>query len=317
MKLRQLIAYKNALQPYNVADIRTDANMELQRIMHAVDLSGFDFLSGLALEKDIDCINSAFESFKYNLEQLKTQINQEIKIEEKTAYEEAQEWYQDELNQKSIEVLLNRHVKISDSSQQVILDRIRYYSDWRYPGVIIRPGNRDLIDHLVNYDPLYLVDIDTKLLSPTLEKFTEQYQQRLVCCVVDEIDSQEIFSKLPNNQIGFCVAVDYFNFKPVPVIRRYMTELFEKLRPGGTLAFTVTDSDHVPALLLTERKFACYTPGSAIIDAAEEIGYDLAYQYHSNGEPVTWLEFRKPGSLTSLRGGQTLAKIIPKTLAES
>jgi hypothetical protein len=126
------------------------------------------------------------------------------------------------------------------------------------------------------------------------------------------VQFQSLFKVSTFNQFGFCVAVNYFNFKPVPVIQSYMTELFEKLRPGGTVAFTIMDSDHVPALLLVENGFACYTPGSAVIDAADDIGYELTYQYHNDGEPVTWLEFRRPGTLTSLRGGQTLAKIIPK-----
>jgi SAM-dependent methyltransferase len=313
MKLRQLIAYRNALQRYAVSDIQTDANMGLHRIMHEIDMARIDLSASQDLELAVDSINSAFGDFRRCFETLKQQLAQEIVVEEATAYSQAQEWYQGEIRQRSVEALLKRHTRVSAATQDTMLNRIRYHSDWRYPGMIIRPGNRDLIDHLVNYDPLYLVDIDSELLAPALERFNDQYQRRLGCYVIDEQDP-EIFGALPTGQFGFCVAIDYFNFKPVPVIRRYLEELFEKLRPGGTVAFSINDGDHVPALLLMESGFGCYTPGSAVIDAADDIGFELTYQYHSDGEPVTWLELRRPGDLHSLRGGQTLTKIIPKQL---
>ena len=314
MKLRQLIAYRNMLRSFDVGSIRTDTNMSLQRIMHEIDQARFDFSSETLLEQDIDAVDSAIGSFKRNLERLKLQLDQEIATEEADAYAQALVWYEGEIRQRSVEALLDRHTRVSAATQDLMLNRIRYYSDWRYPGMIIRPGNQDLVDHLVNYDPLYLVDIDQQLLDPALDRFNEQYQRRLGCYVIDELEHAAILGELPNSQFGFCVAIDYFNFKPVPVIRRYLAELFEKLRPGGTLAFTIMDGDHVPALLLTETGFGCYTPGSAVIDSADDIGYELTYQYHGDGEPVTWLELRRPGTLTSLRGGQTLAKIIPKQI---
>ena len=313
MKLRQLIAYRNALQRYAVSDIQTDANMGLQRIMHEIDMARIDLSASQDLELAVDSINSAFGDFRRCFETLKQQLSQEIVAEEATAYSQAQEWYQGEICQRSVEALLKRHTRVSAATQDTMLNRIRYHSDWRYPGMIIRPGNRDLIDHLVNYDPLYLVDIDSELLTPAVERFNDQYQRRLGCYVIDEQDP-EIFGALPTGQFGFCVAIDYFNFKPIPVIHRYLEELFEKLRPGGTVAFSINDGDHVPALLLMESGFGCYTPGSAVIDAADDIGFELTYQYHGDGEPVTWLELRRPGDLHSLRGGQTLAKIIPKQL---
>jgi hypothetical protein len=41
---------------------------------------------------------------------------------------------------------------------------------------------------------------------------------------------------------------------------------------------------------------------------AATVGYDQIFSWNNSG-PTTWLELRKPGTLTSLRGGQTLAKI--------
>jgi hypothetical protein len=33
---------------------------------------------------------------------------------------------------------------------------------------------------------------------------------------------------------------------------------------------------------------------------------------HQTGSPSVWIEFQKSGELTSLRGGQSLAKVLPK-----
>lgn len=316
MKLRQLIAYRNALQRYSVSDVRTDANMSLQRIMHEIDMARFDLPAEAVLEQNLDTINSAFGAFQRSLEQLKLQINQEIKTEEASAYAQSLTGYQEASLQISVEQLLNRRTHVSEQTNKIILDRVKYHSDWRYPGLIFSPGANDLLDHMVSLDPLYLVDTVPELLDAAVEKFNMQYQNRLCCYVVDENHSELLLS-LPDDQVSVCAAVDFFNFRPMPVIIRYLGETIKKLRPGGTLCMTINDCDHVSAVLLAEKGFASYTPGSAVIDAAEDVGLELSYRYHCDGEPVTWLEFRRPGTLTSLRGGQTLAKIIPKQLARS
>ena len=313
MKLRQLIAYRNALQRYAVSDIQTDANMSLQRIMHEIDMARFELPAEDVLEQNLDNINSAFGSFQRSFEQLKLQIDQEIKTQEASAYAQSLTGYQESSLQISVEQLLNRRTHVSKQTNKIILDRVKYHSDWRYPGLIFSPGASDLLDHMVSLDPLYLVDTLPKLLDAAVEKFNTQYQNRLCYYIVDEAHSEMLLS-LPDGQFSVCAAVDFFNFRPMPVIVRYLEETIKKLRPGGTMCMTINDCDHVPAVLLAEKGFASYTPGSAVIDAADDIGFELTYQYHNDGEPVTWLELRRPGDLHSLRGGQTLAKIIPKQL---
>jgi hypothetical protein len=48
-----------------------------------------------------------------------------------------------------------------------------------------------------------------------------------------------------------------------------------------------------------------------ILSFAESLGFELTFTFHDDG-PWTWVEFQKPGEWNSLRGGQTLAKIVPK-----
>jgi hypothetical protein len=45
---------------------------------------------------------------------------------------------------------------------------------------------------------------------------------------------------------------------------------------------------------------------------ATETGFELINAHDGKGD-VSWIEFRKPGDIVSLRGGQTLAKVLAKT----
>ena len=54
-----------------------------------------------------------------------------------------------------------------------------------------------------------------------------------------------------------------------------------------------------------------YTPGREVITRAESIGYLVSYNFRTDSSN-NWLELKKPGSLTSIKGGQSLAKVVYK-----
>jgi SAM-dependent methyltransferase len=177
--------------------------------------------------------------------------------------------------------------------------------------MIIRPGLEKFVEDMVGFDPLYLIDQDHNLLLPAFNKFPEEYQRRLRLYTVRENVDSEILDKIPNNQFGICLVYNFFEFKPFEITRAYLTEIYQKLKPGGTLIMTFNDCDRDKAVKLAEQRYACYTPGSIIKQFATTVGYDQTFSWNNNG-PTTWLELKKPGTLTSLKGGQTLAKIIKK-----
>jgi hypothetical protein len=49
-----------------------------------------------------------------------------------------------------------------------------------------------------------------------------------------------------------------------------------------------------------------------ILNTAKNIGFQLVHQ-HSLDSAMTWIELQRPGQLTSLRGGQSLARIVAKS----
>jgi hypothetical protein len=177
--------------------------------------------------------------------------------------------------------------------------------------MILHPGTESWIHHMVSNDPLYLVDESHDLLEPTMLQFNELYQRRLRPYVIREDRDQNILWQLPNNQFGVVLAWNYFNYRPFELIRQYLTEFYAKLHPGGKLLMTYNDCDRWPGVLAVESSAGLYTPGSLIRSFAESLGFEQTFIYHNNG-PWTWVEFSKPGEWDSLRGGQALAKIIPK-----
>jgi hypothetical protein len=287
--------------------------MELDKIMHEVDMARIPLPANTHLEKNLNNINLSFGMFKQNLDMLRVQINAKIKLLEKPYLQDSYDFYNNEIRKDSVEHILNRKTSVSVESEELMHSRVKYYSDWRYPGLLFRPGTNTFIEHMVSYDPLYLIDDNHDLLAPSMVQFPEQYQKRLRSYYIDENNFEgPLLSALPDNQFGLCLAFDFFNFKPLEVLKQYLVEIYQKLRPGGVLAMTINDCDYIAAMVLVDNFFGCYTPGRLVLDFAEDIGFELHYQQHKDGEPVTWLELQKPGSLESLRGGQTLAKIVRK-----
>jgi hypothetical protein len=74
------------------------------------------------------------------------------------------------------------------------------------------------------------------------------------------------------------------------------------------LILTFNDGDRSAGVKLCERNFSCYVPGKLLESLSESIGYTRVFSWNDNGAS-TWLELKKPGALSTIRGGQTLAEV--------
>ena len=212
---------------------------------------------------------------------------------------------------ETTEYILNRRPVISKETQEFYKTRIARYTNWKYPAMVLRPGLETYVNDMVACDPLYLVDEKYELLTPIMNQYNKVYQLRLRPYVINERQDGEILTQLPNDQFGLIFVYNFFNFRPLEVIRQYLTELYQKLRSGGVLIMTINDCDRDKGVMLVEQHFACSTPGNMIIELANSLGFETEFVWTDNG-PSSWIELRRPGELTSIRGGQTLAKIMPK-----
>lgn len=208
-----------------------------------------------------------------------------------------------------VDSIISSHERV-ESVDDLIKSQIVKYVDWHYPGLIFRPINSVCVDDMVGFDPLYLVDHNQTYLEPITEKFNEVYQRRLRYYTIDDRTADPILTKLPQGQFGCVVAHNFFNYKKYSTVCRYLTEVFDLLKPGGVFIFTFNDCDYIKAIELVETRKATYVPGSMIKQQATELGYKIIH-YESTDDQTTCIELLKPGTLTSLRGGQTLGRIVP------
>lgn len=312
MKLSELIAYQNQLDAMSVDPIRQAADSEIEKITYLVknqNIQILDFTKQLQLKHQ--SIQQAFVDMNLDLQQLKLQLKQLIETTEKPWFAESYKLYEQGMIHETTEYILNRRPNISAETEQFYRTRVVRYNGWKHPAMIIRPGLETYINELLGTDPLYLVDESHELLVPAMNLFNETYQQRLRPYTINERQDQDILGKLPDGQFGLVLAYNFFNFRPFEVLKKYLSEIFQKLRPGGVLAMTFNDCNRAKGVMLVEQHFCCYTPGYLVRELAQSLGYEILFSWNDEG-PSTWLELKKPGEFTSLRGGQALAKIIPK-----
>lgn len=304
-KLSDLVNFKNQLDLLSTKTVQDDSNKELDKITHLFSLENYDNL----LEQRKFDIQQSFDAFELELEKLKDIVKQEISVLEKPEFQKSYILYEGEFGNSADYILNLRKHKIPNP--ELFQARLSRYIDWQHSAMIIRPGIENFIDSMVALDPLYLVDLSHDYLAPALSKFNNQYQNRLRTYAVKEDLDQEILGQIPNDQFALCFAYNYFNFRPFEILKKYLDEIYQKLTPGGVFIMTFNDCDRASAVQLVENFYCCYTPGYLVRELAVSMGYEIEYSWNDPG-PTTWLELKKPGRITSLKGGQTLAKVLPK-----
>jgi SAM-dependent methyltransferase len=93
--------------------------------------------------------------------------------------------------------------------------------------------------------------------------------------VINDWKDTEILAAIPTNQFGLVFAYNYFNWKPIEIIERFLIEIYQKLRPGGALIFTYNECDNWYGVGAVENAWMCYTPGSRIQTIARNLGYKI------------------------------------------
>jgi SAM-dependent methyltransferase len=312
MKLSDLINYQTELNAMSTVSIHRQADIDLEKITHLVESQSIQLAEhAKSLQLQRQDIQQSFDVFETNLTQLKKELKQLIETTEQPWFAESYRLYEHEMIHETAEYILNRRLHITDETEQFYRTRIVRYNNWQHPAMIIRPGQESYINELLASDPLYLVDESHDLLLPAVSQFNEQYQQRLRLYTINERNSDRILEKLPDGQFGLVFAYNFFNFRPFEIIRKYLAEIYQKLRPGGMLVMTFNDCDRAKGVMLVEQHFCCYTPGYLVRELAQSLGFQVTFSWTDQG-PTTWLELQKPGNFISIRGGQALAKIIPK-----
>ncbi len=313
MLLSQLVAYRAQLDSVTPTEGDHFVRSQLDTVLHTVSTrSPCDQQHVQNLAQARDLIQSAISGFQQRLESIKSDVDAEISRHKPAYLSQSYLLYEQMQKHDSPAYILDRRFNLNEDQLKMIDSRIKRYNTWHHAAMIIRPGREPWIDNMVSFDPLYVIDTDHELFSPVAERFNETYKNRIRWAVIKESDRDPMLIMVPDDQIGLCVVWNFFHFKPFEMIKSYLIEIYQKLRPGGVLAFSFNDCDRPGAVTNAERSFMCYTPGSMICALAESLGFVIEFKYDIDAA-ATWIEMRKPGQRGSIKGGQALAQIIPKT----
>ena len=310
----ELIAFRNQLDSLSISMAKDQATLKIKSILYSIETQGETWscsrLHAEILRARHQSITENFQEFEKELDTLKKDIDSIIAENEKSWFEEGLKSYQRNLLNPTYNIL-ERRLSVTDEELEIFHSRLGMYTNWEDPGMIIAPGRETLINQLIGNDPLYLVDLRSDLLEPALNGFNPIYQNRLCVYIIKENIETEILSLLPNNQFGVVLVYNFFNYRPLEVIKKYLTEIYKKLQPGGVVVITYNNCDHWQAVNLVEKGVRAYTPGHMVRDIIQQIGYEFLHTVDIN-PANTWVELKKPGKSTSIRGGRLAGLPIAK-----
>jgi SAM-dependent methyltransferase len=222
------------------------------------------------------------------------------------------EEYREEFSEKNVTQILELVSDIPRIETHIV-SKITGYSNWHYPALHISPRSKNWINYMVAADPLYLTDSNINKLKEIVSTYPEIYQKRLRLYEIENRD----FSMLPKNQFGFVLCWDNFNYLSIEKIEKYVREVFDLLRPGGTFIFSYNNCDLLGPAIRAEVHAGSYCNSKFLKQLFNEIGYELIeFQDLETGDAfnthVSWAEIRKPGKLTTIKAFQAMAQIIEK-----
>ena len=202
-----------------------------------------------------------------------------------------------------------RQLEMSVECRDDLLSRISSYVNWNLPGAQFFPASGDLTEHLVGCDPLYLLDIKDEHLKDIRLMFNQQYQDRLRYYTIGSDHETPLLDKLPQGQLGFVLAWGFFNYRPYGMIKAYLKELYDVLRPGGVVLLSYNDCENPKNFDLYTSGYASFVLKTTLVTDLELLGYNILSIVDKDSN-ISWIEIQKPGELVSNRAGQALASII-------
>lgn len=312
MKTSDLVYYRNHLQGWHPDPWCWGARNHLQNLIeyvrvYPVQVGNTAEQLGAHLARVTQGVNDYHDTVQALDRQLATLIHDS----EQTLYAASDEAWRLQPLTENTEKILSRTLNHDRADLAAMITVIKTAADWRCPGMVLRPGRESFVEQLVALDPLYLVDIRQDLLEPAHTRFNSQYQRRLRLYEHDP-RQPNMLSHLPQSQMGLIFAWNYLNYVPLTVLYQYLEAFAALLRPGGVAVFTFNDCDRGHGVALAEQHFMSYTPGHLVHNRVRELGLEITRSVTAQAD-LTWMAVRRPGEITSLRGGQSLAKIVARS----
>lgn len=181
---------------------------------------------------------------------------------------------------------------------------VSVYSNWRHPSLILGAKHRrELIEAAMGSDPVYVV-----------EHYSEYFDYQKTLFPVDMAKKFRFYGShdlafLPKQAIGLICVYNEFPFLPWKSTFQYITELAEKLSPGGHFIFNFNDCTTVKGMESFEKKLMTYTTPAMFEKVCNSVGMHLCKLYRSNSENFSFMVFEKPGEKNKTKANPSLGYV--------
>lgn len=305
MTLRQLVEFRERLRVELDTNGIEQAVAELCLNLRKLD-KDLDPIYAEFLENSITHYKSLIDIANKNqdhLEVVQQKLDQDIKDVSREFFMRSYD-LEEQIDQNT-NVRRGRKIYTPKNVEDAITQRINLYVDWHYAGLKIGVQGEEWARAMVACDPFYVVDPNITLIDDYVNTFTPEYQRRVRPYHVKDIN----LSVLPQNQFGFVLCWNYFNYKGLETIKQWLYEVYKVLRPGGVFMFSYNNADTPSGAGMAETNAMSYMPKSMLIPLCEMIGYKVITSYDFDTS-ACWVEVRKPGQLQTVKAHQALGEIM-------
>ena len=202
----------------------------------------------------------------------------------------------------------NIRLETDHSPDNHMLGVIQKNVNHQYPVLEIGCRDGEWTKYLVAGDPLYIAEYTDEFLHNAAHQFTAQYVPRIRQY---KIKNNSILN-LPNEQFGFIFSYNFFNYLSFDSIKQWMKSAHTWLKPGGVIMFNYNNADFGYGAGMAESSVQSYCPMSLLRPMCESIGLE----YHDHQDyvdtlftPMSWIQFKKPGELSTVKLAQALGQI--------
>jgi SAM-dependent methyltransferase len=136
----------------------------------------------------------------------------------------------------------------------VLIESSIIKDQWKYPAVCINAQHFDIVNTLLAFDLLYIVDIDRTILDQQYNAVDEGTTNRLKKHPVFKFEDLDFASQVlptpnglkfgvPAGQMAMVAVPNVFERFPAETIKRALEQIKPLLRPGGKIVFNVFDAE--------------------------------------------------------------------------
>lgn len=212
---------------------------------------------------------------------------------------------------------ISRNVREHWVLYQSVLDHVLLESSmikdrWKYPAVCINAQHSELIDAMLAYELLYLVDTDRDILEKQHEVFDDGGNLRLKQHPIASFAELDFNSEtlpiprglkfgVPLGQMAMVVAPNIFERFPAETVKIVLDQIKPLLRPGGKIVFNVFDAESPSVAQLMHEGLASGVTQGQIANIAQELGLEVRGWKRALANDFVVVVLGLPGELKSIK----------------